>query len=127
MHREVFVNLVAVTMVVASSVVSAGQGVRRSQPISSVLREPLPPEELTCAQTDDAITIEGPTFSYTIRRASGAIASLRVVRDGEPVIESTGPADVGVNTYRLTSDGTGGRRMSNIRAKTRSCCGAKEF
>ena len=109
MHREVFVNLAAVTMVVASSVVSAGQGVRRSQPISSVLREPLPPEELMCSKTDDAITIEGPTFSYAVRRASGAIASLRVVRDGEPVIESTGPADVGVNTYRLTSDATAGK------------------
>jgi hypothetical protein len=109
MHREVFVNLAAVTMVVASSVVSAGQGVRRSQPISSVLREPLPPEELTCAQTDDAITIEGPTFSYTVRRASGAIASFRVVRDGEPVIESTGPADVEVNTHRLTSAATAGK------------------
>jgi len=117
MHREVFVSFAAVTMVVASSVVSAGQGVRRSQPISAVLREPLPPEELTCAQTDEAITIKGPTFSYTVHRVSGAMASLRVVREGEPVIESTGPADVAVNAYRLTSDRTAGKTDVEYRGK----------
>lgn len=86
----------------------AVEGARVSDPIASVLREPLPPEKLACSETDAEVVVEGPTFSYRVTKGNGAIASLRAVRDGAPVIESTGPADIVVDGYRMAGAETSG-------------------
>jgi hypothetical protein len=113
MYRQVSLGLMFILLAVVASTLSgaapAQEGARVSQPIASVLREPLPPEKLTCVETGEEITVEGPVFSYTVGKASGAIASLRVMRNGEPVIESLGPAEIAVDRRSLASSATPGK------------------
>ncbi len=78
-----------------------------SKTVTEVLREPLPSEDLTCTADDARITIQGPTFGYTVDRATGAIASLEAVRDGTPVVGLETPADLWFDGVRL-SDCDGG-------------------
>jgi hypothetical protein len=83
---------------------SPGQTAERvSRPISAVLRQPLPPEELGFSENDGEFVINGPTFIYHVQKGTGAIAAMCVVRDGRSVIEATGPADLQVDGYRLAS------------------------
>jgi hypothetical protein len=74
----------------------------RSKTIASVLREPLPPEDLSCSADDGKITIKGPTFEYVVDKTTGAIVALQVKRDGSSVIELTEPANIRVGDYGLT-------------------------
>jgi len=104
-----FFSMVAVVTGMLCGVCVAEESAKTSTPIASVLREPLPPERLTCTETDGEVSIEGPAFSYTVDKANGAIASLRVLRDGKPVIESAGPADVIVDAYNMASRETEGK------------------
>jgi len=83
---------------------AAENGTRFSKTISSVLREPLPAEELALTESAAGWVISGPTFTYQVQRTTGAIVALRVVRDGEAVIVAKGPADIQVDQYRLTSE-----------------------
>ncbi len=99
----------AVVFWVVSGAAPAQNSPKTSSPIASVLREPLPPEKLTCTLTDVGITVQGPAFSYTMERASGMVTSLRVIRNGEPVIESAGPADIVVDGRHLASPETTGK------------------
>jgi hypothetical protein len=106
----VLVSVLALVVSASSSgAVLAQESKNVSQPIASVLREPLPPEKLTCVETTEEITIEGPVFSYTVGKASGAITSLRVLRNGDPVIESLGPAEIAVDRRGLASSATPGK------------------
>lgn len=82
---------------------------RTSKTIAAVLREPLPPEDLQCADTTAEFLIEGPTYAYAVNRINGAIVSVRAVRDGSAVVESKGPADISIDGYSLASDQTQGR------------------
>ena len=74
----------------------------RSKSIASVLREPLPPEELTLTTNRNQLVITGPTFAYLVDRTTG-VFSLSVQRDGRDVISPSGPADIVIDDYRLSS------------------------
>src|SRR5215471_11678324 len=76
---------------------------KTSQSIHSVLRAPLPPEELELSQNRTEFTIQGPTFTYRAAKRTGVIASIRVVRDGQEVISSRGPADILLDQYQFDS------------------------
>jgi hypothetical protein len=73
-----------------------------SKTINSVLREPLPPEELSLSQSGAKFVIKGPTFTYRVQK-TGALDDIRVVRDGQEVIASSGPADIVIDEYHLAS------------------------
>ena len=77
---------------------------RTSRTISAVLREPLPPEELSLSESATEIVVSGPTFTYRVQKATGAISAIRVVREGAEVITTTGPADIQIDRYRLASE-----------------------
>ena len=64
----------------------------KSQTIAQVLREPLPPEDLHCTAEENAVTVQGPTFRYTLDRANGAVTALEALREGKPVVTLNGPA-----------------------------------
>lgn len=82
----------------------AGQAAPASRPVSAVLRDPLPPEELSFSENATEVTINGPTFTYRVRKATGAISAFRVVCEGQEVIAATGPADIQIDQYRLASE-----------------------
>ena len=71
--------------------------------IDVVLREPLPPEELSLAEIKGEFVIQGATFTYRVSKKSGAINALQVGQDGQAVILPSGPADIVIDQYRLTS------------------------
>ena len=57
-----------------------------SRTITEVLRDPLPPEDLTCTGDDTRIVIQGPTFRYVVDRGTGVIAELEAMREGDKVV-----------------------------------------
>src|ERR1035438_813637 len=77
---------------------------RTSRIISSVLREPLPAEAISLSETAKELVLNGPTFTYRVQKATGAISAIRVVRDGQEVITTSGPADIQIDQYRLVSE-----------------------
>jgi len=76
-----------------------------SKTITEVLREPLPSEDLSCTVSDTAIVVEGPTYRYTVDRASGTITGLETKEDG--LVRLRRPADVWFDRTPL-SECTGG-------------------
>ena len=52
-----------------------------SKTVTEVLREPLPPENLSCTTSETTITIQGPTFRYMVDRATGAISRAMTASD----------------------------------------------
>ncbi|MCX7424567.1 MAG: hypothetical protein NTW96_02890 [Planctomycetia bacterium] len=76
-----------------------------SNTIREILREPLPPEELSLAESDTEFTVSGPTFTYCVQKATGAITAIRVARRQEAVVEATGPVDIQIDQYHLASTG----------------------
>ena len=62
--------------------------------IDSVLREPLPPEDLSLAENTGEFVINGPTFSYRVQKISGVINGIHALQDGQEVIAPSGPADI---------------------------------
>ena len=91
-------------LVSARTTAPAAQPSPTSRPISAVLREPLPPEELSLSENTTDFIITGPTFTYRLPKATGAVSPLRVVRSGQEVITGGGPADLELDDYRLASD-----------------------
>lgn len=85
--------------------IAASSPVRRgsSKTIASVLREPLPPEELSLAQNTQEFVITGPTFTYRVGKKTGTINEVRVMREGREVIAPNGPADIQLDHYRLAA------------------------
>lgn len=80
----------------------------RSQPMAAVLREPLPPEDLTLAERDGRIIITGPTFEYVVDGKTGSIVGLQAVRDGKPVVQLVEPARLVVGRFNTDgADNTG--------------------
>ena len=74
---------------------TAGDCAPVSRPISSVLREPLPAEELRLTQDSEAFVIEGPTFTYSVSRRSGAVRISSVFIAGQKIAHgSNSPADI---------------------------------
>jgi hypothetical protein len=84
--------------------ISADEIGKTSKTVGSVLREPLPAEELRLAENDGEFIVTGPTFTYHVQKSTGAINAIRVVRDGQTVIETNDPADIQIDQYRLASD-----------------------
>jgi hypothetical protein len=78
----------------------AGEPQKIGKAISSVLREPLPAEELTLSEDAADFIIAGPTFTYRVQKATGAISAIHVVRNGRTVIQSDGPAAIRIDGYR---------------------------
>ena len=76
---------------------------RTSRTISSALREPLPAEAISLSDNVTELVLSGPTFTYRVQKATGAISAIRVVRDGQEVITTSGPADIQIDQYRLAS------------------------
>jgi hypothetical protein len=92
-------------MLLLSAIVAGGANGSEitSKTIHAVLREPLPAEELSVSNNAGGFVINGPTFAYSVDKASGAINSFRVVCDGQEVITTSGPADIQIDQYRLAS------------------------
>ncbi|MCZ2080645.1 MAG: hypothetical protein LC130_37225 [Bryobacterales bacterium] len=72
--------------------------------MSSVLREPLPPENLSCTVQGDKIVMRGPTYEYAVDTRTGAIGALQVWRDGQVVVRLPEPANIIIGDYRLTGE-----------------------
>ena len=98
---EVFI--VAILLAIWAAEAVAEEDGELSKTVNSVLREPLPPEELSCRSSAGEIVIEGPTFTYLVNKANGAIRSLQVRREGEVVVQFDEPAEVLVDDYRLAT------------------------
>ncbi|MDI9372207.1 MAG: hypothetical protein QM840_04215 [Verrucomicrobiota bacterium] len=75
-----------------------------SRPIRAVLREPLPPEELSLTEEAAEVVVAGPTFTYRVQKATGLVSAVRVVREGREVIASSGPAELQLDQYRFASE-----------------------
>ena len=75
-----------------------------SRTISAILREPLPPEEIQLSETASDYVLSGPTFTYRVQKATGAISAIRVVREGQEVVTASSAADIQIDQYRLASD-----------------------
>ena len=88
----------------ALALVGAEASDKVSMPIGAVLREPLPAEDLRLSTNATEWVITGPTFTYRVRKATGAISELRVVREGQEVIATSSPVDIRLDDYRLSSD-----------------------
>lgn len=80
-----------------------------NEPVSrrpvEVLRQPLPPEDLSLETTDDVLRIVGPTFVYTVDRATGAIRSFSARRGDAVVVESTAPVELSLDGRKLSAAG----------------------
>ncbi|MGZ5507374.1 MAG: hypothetical protein ACXWKH_13425, partial [Limisphaerales bacterium] len=99
--------LILMTMLLMTGAV-LGSG-KVSDPISVVLREPLPPEQLSLSSNSAEWIITGPTFTYRVRKSNGAISALRVLNNEQEVIGTTNPVDVQIDgRYRLASQLTTG-------------------
>jgi hypothetical protein len=74
-----------------------------SKTIVSVLREPLPAEELRLSQGRQEFVVQGPTFTYRVQAKTGVVSGIRVVRGGREVISSRGLAEILIDQYQLGS------------------------
>lgn len=59
--------------------------------IREILKEPLPPEELSYKISDDTISIQGPTFNYVVNSKNGSIVDIKVLREDDEVIRLKDP------------------------------------
>ena len=101
MIRAVIIPLLLSAFLAGRAV--ADDGSRTSETVAAVLRKPLPPEEIRHRVGDQYITIQGPTFTYAVNKANGAIASLEVRREEQVVVEFEEAADIVVGQYSLAS------------------------
>ena len=105
--RQEFVLVLTIALAFAVNVGTASGLSPESKTITEVLREPLPPEDLSCLEGDLLIVVQGPTFTYTVDKTTGAIAGLEVMRQGETVAQLREPAELWLDDMRLTgSSGT---------------------
>jgi len=63
-----------------------------SATVAQALREPLPPEELSCVEKNDELVVEGPVFSYKINPANGSVTGVEAMRGDEKVVSLCEPA-----------------------------------
>lgn len=80
---------------------AGGEEIPRSERIGSVLRQPLPPEDLSLSVGEERIVISGPTFAYTVNRGCGVIEGVDVRRGGRAVVSLSEPAQIQIDDYRL--------------------------
>ncbi|MCP4642402.1 MAG: hypothetical protein GY851_18300 [bacterium] len=82
-----------------------------SKTIQDVLREPLPSEDLSVAQSDTSIVIEGPTFRYTVNKTSGAITGLKATHAGRTDAALSASSDLVFDGVRLSERDGGTTRV----------------
>jgi hypothetical protein len=87
----------------------------RSRPIAEVLRQPLPPEDLSYEERDGRIVVAGPTFEYVVDPKTGMVAALRARRDGRDVVRLDEPARLVVGPYDTAAPGGGGETTATSR------------
>ena len=75
----------------------------RSRTVTAVLREPLPPEDLSYSADGGKVVITGPTFEYTVDKTTGAVVALQVKRDGQSVVSLIKPASLVIGDYDIAS------------------------
>lgn len=78
-----------------------------SKTVTEVLRESLPPEDLSCTANDTAITIQGPSFRYVVDRATGAISDLEAMREGRVVMKLQEPSTLWLDDVSLAQSARG--------------------
>lgn len=100
---------------IAAAVLAPAAAAQESLPVTSVLRQPLPPEDLSCEVAGTRIVVRGPTFEYAVDRATGAIAAIQVRRQDRTVI-SLHQSDVTI----------GGRRLGSATGSTQVASQGKE-
>ena len=106
MHRSlILVMVIALTFAVNADAVPEDFPVSRI--ITEVLRDPLPPENLTCTSDDTRIIIQGPTFRYVVDRRTGVITELEAVREGNKIVRLRGPADLWLDGLSLAENAEG--------------------
>jgi len=88
---------------------AAEESKRRSKTVTSVLREPLPPEDMRCLVDARKITIQGPTYRYVVDGATGVIGSLQVERGGRTVVQLKGTANIIIDDCSLAARETSGK------------------
>ncbi len=98
---------------------SAENAEPRSKTVTAVLREPLPPEDLDCSADGDKIVIRGPTFEYTVDKATGAVVALQVKRDGQPVIRLAETTNLVIGDYRLAAKENHGETTVTVKGADR--------
>ncbi len=103
----------------ALAVAWAQTSARTSKTIGTVLREPLPPEDLTLSTNADEWVITGPTFAYHVRNTTGAITGLRVASEGKEVMTSDRPAEIQIDGFRLGAGTTSGEAFVVNAGKSR--------
>ncbi len=90
---------------------AAADAKRRSETVTSVLRKPLPAEDVRCLVDAGKITIRGPTYRYVVDKATGAIRSLWVEREGRTVVRLQDAADIFIDNRRLTAKENSGETL----------------
>lgn len=96
-RRMVLLGWLGLLVAIAATPVGAAETASVSRRPVEVLRQPLPPEDLSLATSGDAMTVTGPTFVYTVDRATAGIRSLVVKRDGAKVVELTAPLELTID------------------------------
>ena len=86
-----------------STPVSADTAEPRSKTAAVVLRESLPPEELSYSADIARIVITGPTFEYTVDKTTGAVVGLQVKREGQTAIRLVEPASLVIGGYNIAN------------------------
>jgi len=89
---------------------SAGAG-PVSRPVTEVLRDPLPPEDLACTESETAVTVQGPTFRYVVDRATGAVSELQAMRDGKEVVRLSKPATLWLDDASMAVSARGATKI----------------
>ncbi len=100
----------AMAIFVGITLPSAALG-QQSKPIAEVLRQPLPPEDLTLHAGESQMVITGPTFTYTVNRNTGAISGLEVRRDGKTILRLQ-EADFAIDDYHLSRANSGATQVT---------------
>ncbi len=100
--RRRLIIIFAIIAVFAANAAQAVEDPPTSRTITEVLREPLPPETLTCREENRFIVVQGPTFTYRVDETTGAIAGLKAVRQGETVVKLREPAELWVDDKPLS-------------------------
>ncbi len=99
--KAVLVLMIAVVLVTDVNTVWGRPPV--SKTIAAILRQPLPPEDLSCSLEASTIIIQGPTFRYSVDKATGTIIGLEAVRRKQVVAALREPVDLRIDDLRLTA------------------------
>lgn len=78
-----------------------------SKTIRDVIKEPLPSEDLSYTESEKIITIQGPTFKYSLDKSTGTITEIEVLRNENTVIKGISPLNVVIDNEKSSHDFSG--------------------